>query len=235
ERPDRAIEGFGLHHHGFADPARARPVCVRPRLLRADDEHFRGLRPARDRGTADPGRQHPHPAHDRAPKLMSTAFLVAISAGVTRRGVVGALFIAIDQTKPVAATNGAWHVPQTQTTWLKQLEAVSRPLTARLPAHTTGPLRQKLSRAGDPGGLTPAGFHAVRYALAALFAIIGLTIGVLLHLPVPSLVVAPAAGAIAALLGYMTPSLWLQQRLSPRRRPVERALGAATALRTPGV
>jgi tight adherence protein C len=163
---------------------------------------------------------------------MSTGFLIAISAGVICGGIVAAYFIAIDQTKPIAATNGAWHVPQTQTTWLKQLEAVSRPLTARLPAHTTGPLRQKLSRAGDPGGLTPAGFHAVRYALAALFAIIGLTIGVLLHLPVPSLVVAPVAGALAALLGYMTPSLWLQQRISQRRRQIERSLAEATDLLT---
>ncbi len=163
---------------------------------------------------------------------MSTGFLIAISAGVICGVIVAAYFIAIDQTKPIAATNGAWHAPQSQTTWLKQLEAVSRPLTARMPAHTTAPLRQKLSRAGDPGGLTPAGFHAVRYALAALFAIIGLTVGVLLHLPVPSLVVAPVAGAIAALLGYMTPSLWLQQRISQRRRQIERSLAEATDLLT---
>ncbi len=163
---------------------------------------------------------------------MSTGFLIAISAGVICGIMVAAYFIAIDRTKPVAATNGAWPAPQDRTTWLKQLEAVSRPLTARMPAHTTAPLRQKLSRAGDPGGLTPAGFHAVRYALAALFAIIGLTIGVLLPLPIPSLVVAPVAGAIAALLGYMTPSLWLQQRISQRRHQIERSLAEATDLLT---
>jgi len=163
---------------------------------------------------------------------MSTGFLIAISAGVICGIMVAAYFIAIDRTKPVAATNGAWPAPQDRTTWLKQLEAVSRPLTARMPAHTTAPLRQKLSRAGDPGGLTPAGFHAVRYALAALFAIIGLTIGVLLRLPIPPLVVAPLAGAIAALLGYMTPSLWLQQRISQRRHQIERSLAEATDLLT---
>ncbi|HXL78300.1 MAG TPA: type II secretion system F family protein [Candidatus Eisenbacteria bacterium] len=163
---------------------------------------------------------------------MSTGFLIAISAGVICGIVVAAYFIAIDRTKPIAATNGAWPAPQERTTFLKQLEAVSRPLTARLPAHTTGPLRQKLSRAGDPGGLTPAGFHAVRYALAAAFAIVGLTIGVLLRLPFPSIVVAPVVGALAAFLGYMTPSLWLQQRISQRRRQIERSLAEATDLLT---
>ena len=163
---------------------------------------------------------------------MSTGFLIAISAGVICGIVVAAYFIAIDRTKPIAATNGAWPAPQERTTFLKQLEAVSRPLTARLPAHTTGPLRQKLSRAGDPGGLTPAGFHAVRYALAAAFAIVGLTIGVLLRLPFPSIVVAPVVGALTAFLGYMTPSLWLQQRISQRRRQIERSLAEATDLLT---
>jgi len=163
---------------------------------------------------------------------MSTGFLIAITAGVICGIVVAAYFIAIDQTKPIAATNGGWPAPQGRTTWLKQLEAVSRPLTARLPAHTTGPLRQKLSRAGDPGGLTPAGFHAVRYALAALFAILGLTIGALLRLPIAPIVVAPVAGAIAALLGYVTPSLWLQQRISQRRHQIERSLAEATDLLT---
>jgi len=163
---------------------------------------------------------------------VSTGFVIAISAGVICGIVVAAYFIAIDQTKPIAATNGAWPAAQGPTTFLKRLEAVSRPLTARLPAHTTGPLRQKLSRAGDPGGLTPAGFHAVRYALAAAFAIVGLTLGVLLRLPFPSIVVAPVVGALAAFLGYVTPSLWLQQRISQRRRQIERSLAEATDLLT---
>jgi tight adherence protein C len=163
---------------------------------------------------------------------VSTGFVIAISAGVICGIVVAAYFIAIDQTKPIAAINGAWPAAPGPTTFLKRLEAVSRPLTARLPAHTTGPLRQKLSRAGDPGGLTPAGFHAVRYALAAAFAIVGLTLGVLLRLPFPSIVVAPVVGALAAFLGYMTPSLWLQQRISQRRRQIERSLAEATDLLT---
>ena len=145
---------------------------------------------------------------------MTTPFLIAISAGVICAIVVVAYFVAIDQTKPVAATNGAWAPPAVRTTWIKQLEALARPLASRMPAHETAPLRQKLSRAGDPGGLTPAGFQAVRYGVGALFAIIGLSLGLLISLPIPTLVVAPAAGAIAAFVGYWTPRLWLEQRIS---------------------
>src|SRR5256712_13436336 len=129
---------------------------------------------------------------------MSTAFLIAITAGVICAIVVVAYFVAIDQTKPVSATNGAWAPPPVSTTWIKQLETLARPLASRMPAHETAPLRQKLSRAGDPGGLTPAGFQAVRFGVAALFAIAGLSLGLLISLPIPTLLAAPAAGAVAA-------------------------------------
>jgi tight adherence protein C len=163
---------------------------------------------------------------------LSTTVLVAISAGVICAIVVVAYFVAIDQVKPVAATNGAWAPPPVPTTWIKQLEALARPLASRMPAHETAPLRQKLSRAGDPGGLTPAGFQAVRYGVAALFAIIGLSLGLLISLPVPTLVLAPVAGAVAAFAGYWTPRLWLEQRISQRRLQIERSLAEATDLLT---
>src|SRR6267143_1991289 len=163
---------------------------------------------------------------------MSTTFIIAITAGVICGIVVAAYFVAIDQTKTVPATNGAWTPQPGRTSLLKQFEALARPLASRMPAHATGPLRQKLSRAGDPGNLTPAGFQAVRYGLAALFAIVGLGLGLFLRLPVPTLVVAPAAGAVAAVLGYVTPSLWLDQRIGQRRRQIERSLAEATDLLT---
>src|SRR3981081_4151785 len=169
---------------------------------------------------------------------MSTGFMIAISAGVICGIIVAAYFVAIDQqAKTVPAANGAWPANRGRTSLLKQFEALARPLSSRMPAQATGPLRQKLSRAGDPGNLTPAGFQAVRYALAAFFAIAGLTIGLVLRLPIPSLVLAPVFGALAALLGYMTPILWLPQRISPQptpqRRPqIERSLAEATDLLT---
>jgi len=163
---------------------------------------------------------------------MSTQFIIAITAGVICGIVVAAYFVAIDQTKTVPATNGPWTPQPKGTSFLKQFEALARPLASRMPAHATGPLRQKLSRAGDPGNLTPAGFQAVRYGLAALFAIVGLGLGLLLRLPVPTLVLAPAAGAVAAVLGYMTPRMWLEQRIGQRRRQIERSLAEATDLLT---
>jgi tight adherence protein C len=163
---------------------------------------------------------------------VSTTFLIAISAGVICGIVVAAYFVAIDQTKPVAAANGAWAPPPVRTTWLKQFEALARPLAARMPAHETGPLRSKLSRAGDPGGLTPAGFQAVRYGMAAFFAILGLSAGLIVSAPIPTLVLAPASGAVAALIGYFTPRLWLEQRISQRRHQIERSLAEATDLLT---
>jgi len=164
---------------------------------------------------------------------MSTGFMIAISAGVICGIIVAAYFVAIDQqAKAVPATNGAWPANRGRTSLLKQFEALARPLSSRMPAQATGPLRQKLSRAGDPGNLTPAGFQAVRYALAALFAIAGLTIGLVLRLPLPSLVVAPVFGALMALLGYMAPVLWLEQRISQRRHQIERSLAEATDLLT---
>src|SRR6266849_4439875 len=163
---------------------------------------------------------------------MTTQFIIAIAAGVICGIVVAAYFVAIDQNKPVPATNGAWTPQAARSSWLKEFEALARPLASRMPAHATGPLRQKLSRAGDPGNLTPAGFHAVRYGLAALFAIAGLTIGLLLPLPIPALLAAPLAGVIAALFGYVMPSLWLNQRISQRRHQIERSLAEATDLLT---
>ena len=101
-----------------------------------------------------------------------------------------------------------------------------------MPAHETAPLRQQLSRAGDPGSLTPAGFQAVRYGLAALMAIVGLGLGVLLSTPLPVVIVAPVSGFIAAVIGYLLPSLWLEQRISSRRHQIQRSLAEATDLLT---
>ncbi len=158
--------------------------------------------------------------------------LVALSAGLVCGVVVVAFFIALDQVAATASTTGAWMPPPVKTTFLKRLEGMARPVASRLTARAAGQLRQKLSRAGDPGNLTPAGFQAVRYGLAALFALIGLVVGLLLRLPLPTLVVAPVAGAAMALLGYEGPILWLNQRIASRRLQIQRSLAEATDLLT---
>ena len=160
-------------------------------------------------------------------------FLVALSAGIISAVIVMAYFIAIDQVRKTAtATNGNFRAPTANPSLVKQLEALAKPLTSRMPAHETAPLRQQLSRAGDPGGLTPAGFQAVRYGLGALMAIAGLGLGVLISTPLPVVVVAPLSGVVAAFIGYLLPSLWLEQRISSRRHQIQRSLAEATDLLT---
>ena len=165
---------------------------------------------------------------------MPFILLEAIIAGVISGIVVIAFFIALDHNRSAvkATPGGMWAQPDERQGPLKQLEVVMRPLTARLPALAAGQLREKLSRAGDPGSLTPAGFQALRYGLGALLAIVGMTLGLLIPLPVSALVVAPAGGAILAALGYMAPSVWLEFKISSRRQQIQRSLAEATDLLT---
>lgn len=160
-------------------------------------------------------------------------FLIALAAGVICAGIVMAYFIAIDQQRATAAaTNGNFGRQAARPTLVKQFETLARPFTSRLPAEAAIEVRQKLSRAGDPGGLTPAGFQAVRYSMAALFAIAGLGVGVIAPTPLPVLVVAPLGGIIGAVVGYFLPLLWLEQRISARRHQIQRSLAEATDLLT---
>jgi tight adherence protein C len=159
--------------------------------------------------------------------------LIAVTAGLICGVIVAAFFIALDRTVAAAAnTSGIWTAPPVNTPLLKRLENLARPLANRLPALEAGELRQKLSRAGDPGNLTPAGFQAVRYGLAALLAIAGLALGLLVQTNFPTLLTAVASGVVAAFLGYFLPLLWLNQRIAARRTQIQRSLAEATDLLT---
>jgi len=159
--------------------------------------------------------------------------LIAVTAGLICGVIVAAFFIALDRTLAAAAnTSGIWTAPPVNTPLLKRLENLARPLANRLPALEAGELRQKLSRAGDPGNLTPAGFQAVRYGLAALLAIAGLALGLLVQTNFPTLLTAVASGVVAAFVGYFLPLLWLNQRIAGRRTQIQRSLAEATDLLT---
>ena len=160
--------------------------------------------------------------------------MTALIAGIISGIIVAAFFIAIDHNRSAvrATSSGLWLAQREKTTTLKQLETLFRPISVRLPALAAGRLREKLSRAGDPGSLTPVGFQALRYGFGALLAIIGLTLGLLLRLPVSPLIAAPILGAIAAVVGYMAPSVWLEFRISSRRTQIQRSLAEATDLLT---
>ena len=156
-------------------------------------------------------------------------FSIALAAGVICGVIVGGYFIALDQFRAAAANGG--HVAAPSRPFVKQLELALRPVS-RMPARTAGQIRQKLSQAGNPGNLTPAGFQAVRYSTAALMAMAGLGLGVIMPLGLPALVAAPLFGAVLAAGGFMAPSLWIEQRIALRRRQIQRSLAEATDLLT---
>src|SRR5215831_3898248 len=165
---------------------------------------------------------------------MSPILLEALIAGGISAVIVIAFFVALDASRSSAraTATGPWARPAEPTSAVKQLEEFLRPVANRLPALAASQLREKLSRAGDPGNLTPSGFQAVRYALGALLAIVGLTLGLIIPVPLPALVVAPFGGALLAVVGYMAPSIWLEYRISSRKQQIQRSLAEATDLLT---
>jgi tight adherence protein C len=154
---------------------------------------------------------------------------LAVVAGAICAVIMIAYFIAIDHYRTADASGTIVSAPRQPFT--KQLETLMRPVASRLPARSAGELRQKLSRAGDPYNLTPAGFQAVRYALGALGAIAGLAMGVVLPI-LPLVLEVPLSGALFAAFGYFLPRLWLEQRISQRRGQIHRSLAEATDLLT---
>jgi tight adherence protein C len=156
---------------------------------------------------------------------------IALAAGAICGVLVATYFVVIDQVRAAAAANGGAVPAGPRQPFLKQLESFMRPVS-RLPAGRAILLRHKLSQAGDPGGLTPAGFQAVRYSLAALLAIAGLAIGLVLPIGLPDFLAAPLLGIVLAVIGYLAPSLWLEQRISRRRHQIRRSLAEATDLLT---
>ena len=153
-----------------------------------------------------------------------------MTAGIICGIIVVAYFVAIDQYRTAAANGG--HVSNApRPTLLKQLETALRPVS-RLPAGTAIQLRRKLNQAGNPAGLTPAAFQSVRYSVAALMAIVGLGTGLIVPVGLPILLAAPLAGLTFAVLGYLLPNIWIEQRISRRRREIQKSLAEATDLLT---
>ncbi len=157
---------------------------------------------------------------------------VALTAGVICGAIVAAYFVAIDQVR-AAAVNGAGVLARgPRQPFVKQVEAFTRPVVSRLPARTAAQIRYKLNQAGNPAGLTPAGYQSVRYSLAALMAVAGLAIGLFLPLSVSEVISVPVTGAVFAFAGYMLPNLWIEQRIARRRHQIQRSLAEATDLLT---
>ena len=162
---------------------------------------------------------------------------LALAAGGICAILIIAFFMALDRARaPVAPVEATTPPPGTfvpsGSLLTRQLERLGRPVSARLATRSRNELRQMLSRAGDPGGLTPAGFAAARYGAAALLGLIGLILGLVIPLPIPAVFTALIVGAVAAGVGYILPLAWLNSRISTRRREIQRSLADAADLLT---
>ena len=156
---------------------------------------------------------------------------IALAAGGVCGFLIVAFFIALDRAQATAQPVAQSSRPAPPAATLaRQLERIGRPFTTRLPAPAPQQMRQMLSRAGDPGDLTPAAFASLRVGLGALLALIGLIVGLLVPLPIPAILSAIVIGAIGAGLGYLLPLVWLNARISTRRREIQRSLADSADL-----
>src|SRR5438874_6229663 len=172
---------------------------------------------------------------------MGTTMLLALVVGI---GVL-MIFIGIARTPP---TNTAAMVQQRLSVYggekplsVEEIELqrpfserVLRPAIERLgsmlsrstPQKARQDLLNRLELAGRPGNLTPEDFMAIRLVAAAIFAALGLLVGLLLGNPV-YLVISLAVGAI---LGYYAPVAWLKQKVDGRRAEIQKNLPDALDL-----
>jgi tight adherence protein C len=99
-------------------------------------------------------------------------------------------------------------------------------LSRSTPAKARQDLARQIDIAGNPGNLSPEDFGALRIVAAAVMAVVGLLIGLLLANPV-YLVISLAIGTV---LGYYLPVLWLKSKVDARRAEIQRALPDAMDL-----
>jgi tight adherence protein C len=100
-----------------------------------------------------------------------------------------------------------------------------------MPQKDLAELAAKLSRAGDPGGLTVLDFVGLRVLLA-----LGAAVAVYLFMGrTASLYEIVRNSAIAMLVGFMLPKFWLSQTIKKRRVEIMRALPDALDMLTIGV
>lgn len=100
-----------------------------------------------------------------------------------------------------------------------------------LPQKDIASLSEKLTRAGDPGGLTVLDFVGLRIILSV--AAIGAVYMLFGH--GEPLIVQVRNGVFALFAGFMLPKFWLSQQIKKRRVEIQRALPDALDMLTIGV
>jgi tight adherence protein C len=100
-----------------------------------------------------------------------------------------------------------------------------------MPQKDMASISEKLTRAGDPGGLTVLDFVGLRIILAAAAAALAF---LLLSRNEPFLIQARNS-LVALFLGFMLPKYWLSQKIKQRKTEIQRALPDALDMLTIGV
>ena len=100
-----------------------------------------------------------------------------------------------------------------------------------LPQKDMAAVSEKLTRAGDPGGLTVLDFVGLRLLLAAAAAAAAF---LLLSRNEPFLIQARNS-LVALFVGFMLPKYWLSQKIKKRKTEIQRALPDALDMLTIGV
>src|SRR6266571_7152752 len=172
---------------------------------------------------------------------MSTTMIFAFAVGV---GVL-MIFIGLARTpsssqavnvqqrlaayggeKPLSIEEIELQRPFSERVMRPAIERLGSMLSRSTPQKARQDLLNRLELAGRPGNLTPEDFMAVRLVAAAIFAALGLLVGLLLGNPV-YLVISLAVGAI---LGYYAPVAWLKQKVDGRRAEIQKNLPDALDL-----
>src|SRR3989442_5543446 len=93
------------------------------------------------------------------------------------------------------------------------IEKLGSLLSRSTPQKARQDVLNRLEMAGRPGNLTPEDFMAVRLVAAAIFAALGLLVGLLLS----NVLYLGISAIIGRLLGYYAPGLSLKHKLDSRR------------------
>src|SRR5438045_4517502 len=128
--------------------------------------------------------------------------------------------------KPMTVEEIELQCPFSERVLRPAIEKLGSLLSRSTPQKARADLLNRLELAGRPGNLTPEDFVAVRLVAAAIFAALGILLGLLLGSAV-YLVISLAGGAI---LGYYAPVLWLKQKVDGRRAEIQKGLPDALDL-----
>jgi tight adherence protein C len=101
------------------------------------------------------------------------------------------------------------------------LDAISNLVSQFTPAKTREKIRHRLELAGNPGNLTPGSFTVVQ--LVATVVLGGLVFGLML-IAKPPMARRILFTALAALVGFFLPSLWLTSKIKRRQDEIIKAL-----------